>query len=1087
MINNLEDNLLFKSIFQSSVEGILVVDEQGYIIKANPAGENMFGYAPQELISQKVESLIPTKFRNNHQSHRAHYAVKPKARRMGHNLDLWGLKKDGSQFPLEISLSPTTIDSNQVVIVFVIDTTIRKATQQALVDSESRMAEAQQIAQVGNWYWNLKTNERSWSNEFYRIYGLLPGDERLTKASVSNFIHPNDRENELKTIAHAIENQTDYQYEKRIVRLDNSIRYVISKGVITYDENGKPFEMLGTTQDITQQKETEKELKDSEDRNKVILEVLPDMMFILNNQGEYLDLFAPETRKLLKLKENFIGKNIKEILPKETYQALKVSLNDVSDNKKPQLIEFSLKDQKTFRFYEARIVRFDDNRLLAIVRDITSKKQLDNTLSIRTRALSAASNGIIIVDSLLPDSPIVYSNDSFFTMTGYSESDIIGHNCRFLQGTDHDQEEIGIMSNAVKKGEACNVVLRNYRKDGSLFWNEISLTPVFNDQKVMTHFIGVLNDVTLRKKDDLFKSANKDVMDMIIQYLPLELIGKKIIETIETAIPNCMVAILLLNKETKTLYNLASPSIPKSFSDGLEGISIQENTCSCGTAVNEKREVIVADISISPLWEGYTPLAQDSGIKSCWCFPIYSTDQEVLGIFAIYSNTIREPLAIEKDIIQDITRIASVAIEQHSISNALRQSTEKLAAYAEQLENKVNERTNALNVMVEKLTTSNLNLKDQILETKEAENRVLISKQLLDDVSHNFPGGFISVVDFNLRVVFIGGEELVALGFENLAKNETLLDDITGVSDYLKTLIKDKIVKTLEGEHLSFEVEYRDNYYLVNTTPLANNENKIKQVLLVYNNITLQKKAEFDMFTTLKKEQELSELKSRFIAMASHEFRTPLSAILSSAILIEKQNGVGKEEKRTNYVSKIRSNVKNLVVILNDFLSLSKLQEGKVIVQPVLFDMVAFSKSLIEELEDIKKNGQFITLKYDHLKIEAFLDLKLLKHIIYNLLSNAIKYSEENQEITIEVKSNDQQVAIEISDHGIGIPTEDQKNMFQRFYRANNASNIQGTGLGLHIVKQYTELMGGSIRFTSQLKEGSTFYITFPLHKKTNE
>ena len=358
------------------------------------------------------------------------------------------------------------------------------------------------------------------------------------------------------------------------------------------------------------------------------------------------------------------------------------------------------------------------------------------------------------------------------------------------------------------------------------------------------------------------------------------------------------------------------------------------------------------------------------------------------------------------------------------------------------------------------------------------------SKQLLDNVSHNFPRGFIAVVDVNLRVVFIGGEELVELGFEYLADHETVVDDVIGVSDYIKAIIKDKILKTLKGEHLSFEIEFRDNYYLVNTTPLSKKNNKIEQVLLVYNNITLQKKAEFDMFNTLKKEQVLSELKSRFISMASHEFRTPLSAILSSAILIEKQNGVGKEDKRINYVSKIRSNVKNLVVILNDFLSLSKLQEGKTMVQPVLFDLVDFSKSLIEELEDIKKNGQIINIQCQDSIIEAILDLKLFKHIIYNLVSNAIKYSEENKPIIIKIDRKNQHINIEIIDQGIGIPREDQSNMFERFYRANNVSNIQGTGLGLHIVKQYTELMGGTISFKSELNEGSTFYIQFPLNTK---
>lgn len=673
MIDNPKDNILFKSIFQSSVEGILVVDDKGLIIKANPASEQMFGYSLQELIHKEVESLIPSQFKNNHKSHRANYSSKPKARRMGHDLDLWGLKKDGSQFQLEISLSPTEIDAKQVVIAFIMDATERMAAKQALMISESRMAEAQLIAHVGNWHWNLQTNERSWSDECYRIYGLLPGDDRLNKDSVTLFIHPEDRENTLKTISLAIENQTNYQYEKRIFRPDTTIRYILTKGKTIYDSDGKANEMYGTIQDITTQKKAEEELKENE---------------------------------------------------------------------------------------------------------------------------------------------------------------------------------------------------------------------------------------------------------------------------------------------------------------------------------------------------------------------------------------------------------------------------EKLRDYTIKLKEKVTDRTTALNEMVEKLTKLNLNLNDQIHETKEAENKALSSKQLLDNVSHNFPRGFIAVVDVNLRVVFIGGEELVQLGFEYLADHETVVDDVIGVSDYIKAIIKDKILKTLKGEHLSFEIEFRDNYYLVNTTPLSKKNNEIEQVLLVYNNITLQKKAEFDMFNTLKKEQVLSELKSRFISMASHEFRTPLSAILSSAILIEKQNGVGKEDKRINYVSKIRSNVKNLVVILNDFLSLSKLQEGKTMVQPVLFDLVDFSKSLIEELEDIKKNGQIINIQCQDSIIEAILDLKLFKHIIYNLVSNAIKYSEENKPIIIKIDRKNQHINIEIIDQGIGIPREDQSNMFERFYRANNVSNIQGTGLGLHIVKQYTELMGGTISFKSELNEGSTFYIQFPLNTK---
>ena len=440
----------------------------------------------------------------------------------------------------------------------------------------------------------------------------------------------------------------------------------------------------------------------------------------------------------------------------------------------------------------------------------------------------------------------------------------------------------------------------------------------------------------------------------------------------------------------------------------------------------------------------------------------------------IFKNAKGQPIRVI-GVTQDITaqKIAEQKLKDDEVA---------LRDYTEKLENKVKERTKELTTTVQKLVESNLSLEDQMQITKSAEKEVVQNKYLLDNISQNFPKGFVAVFDNNFNILLVEGEEVEELGFKGLADSNTLLEHVIGVPDDVKQTVRNNIVKTFKGEHCSFEIAYQNRTFLVNTTPLYNTENKIEQVLLVHNNITLQKKAEFEILNTLKKEQELSELKSRFISMASHEFRTPLSAILSSAILIEKLNKPGNEEKRLNHVSKIRSNVKDLVLILNDFLSLSKLQEGKVLVQPSSFDLINFSKSVIEEIEGIKKNGQVISLIHQQPKIDIYLDSKLLKHILFNLLSNAIKYSEENKAITFKIQTIEQHVVVEITDQGIGIPKEDLDSMFQRFYRANNTTNIQGTGLGLNIVKQYTELMGGSITFKSELNVGSTFFIEFPLN-----
>jgi len=173
------------------------------------------------------------------------------------------------------------------------------------------------------------------------------------------------------------------------------------------------------------------------------------------------------------------------------------------------------------------------------------------------------------------------------------------------------------------------------------------------------------------------------------------------------------------------------------------------------------------------------------------------------------------------------------------------------------------------------------------------------------------------------------------------------------------------------------------------------------------------------------------------------------------------------------------------VVILNDFLSLSKLEEGKIMVHPEQFDLLQFSHALLEQIEIDKKPGQKITIRCEETTFPVFIDPKLTRHILLNLLNNSIKYSDDNSNIELTLGENDQNMIIKVKDQGIGIAEEEQVHLFERFFRAKNSTNIQGTGLGLHIAKQCTELMGGTIGINSQLNIGSTFIVELPI--KTSE
>jgi PAS domain S-box-containing protein len=244
--------------------------------------------------------------------------------------------------------------------------------------------------------------------------------------------------------------------------------------------------------------------------------------------------------------------------------------------------------------------------------------------------------------------------------------------------------------------------------------------------------------------------------------------------------------------------------------------------------------------------------------------------------------------------------------------------------------------------------------------------------------------------------------------------------------------------------------------------------------------IEKRKRAEKKAQEALNKELELGELKSRFVSMASHEFRTPLTGILSSIALISKYNTAEQEEKKNKHIKRIRTSVYNLTSILNDFLSLDKLQAGKIKCNPIVFNFSVFMEDIVEEVMQLLKPGQEIVFKNEGDAANFCSDTQLLKNILLNLISNAIKYSYDDGNIFISSKANEQRFEIEIRDEGIGIPEEEQKHLFERFFRAKNAGNVQGTGLGLNIVSQYVTILKGNIQFESAENKGTTFKLEIP-------
>lgn len=237
-----------------------------------------------------------------------------------------------------------------------------------------------------------------------------------------------------------------------------------------------------------------------------------------------------------------------------------------------------------------------------------------------------------------------------------------------------------------------------------------------------------------------------------------------------------------------------------------------------------------------------------------------------------------------------------------------------------------------------------------------------------------------------------------------------------------------------------------------------------------------------ELSEALDKERQLNEIKSRFVSMASHEFRTPLTTVLSSASLLAKYTATEDQEKRDKHIQRIKNSVNNLNDILEDFLSLGKLNEGRVDKKLEEVNVKEMLTEIVDEMKAQLKNNQHFIVNCNE-NCHAVTDKKLLRNVLINLVSNAIKFSEEGKNITIDAKTANNRIVMAVSDEGIGIGKDDQEHLFTSFFRAANAVNIQGTGLGLHIVKRYIDLLGGEVKLESELNKGTTITFSIPINE----
>lgn len=318
-------------------------------------------------------------------------------------------------------------------------------------------------------------------------------------------------------------------------------------------------------------------------------------------------------------------------------------------------------------------------------------------------------------------------------------------------------------------------------------------------------------------------------------------------------------------------------------------------------------------------------------------------------------------------------------------------------------------------------------------------------------------------------------EVLIGLNYFKVDEKKYVKAFISDISDYKK---KEQFIRN-RNYQLEQELKIKNKELVAKNKQLREANN------ILLKEISYKIEAEKKVKIALEKEIELNNLKTEFISLASHEFRTPLSGILTSVTLIDKYHKKNKPEKIDKHITQIKTMVNHLDTILYDFLALEQLSSSSVTYRHKTFNPFELITKIIEETKSILKKNQKIKYISHNSNKEIINDYMIVSIIITNLLYNAIKYSYEDSFIDIESKISKGKFVVSIKDYGIGIPKEDQKHIFERFFRAKNAMDIQGTGIGLNIIKGHLDGLGGKIAFKSKINEGTIFNVEIPNFKIT--
>ncbi len=803
----------------------------------------------------------------------------------------------------------------------------------------------------------------------------------------------------------------------------------------------------------------EQALRQERDLAQLYLDIAGVIMVVLNPAGDILLLNKQGYRILGYAEGELLGQNwFERCLPdayrprvKQVFDQLTTGENASAEQyENPVLTKSGA--ERLVRWRNACQYDTQGNMVavLASGEDITERKQAEAALQEseqRFRTLFEHSpDAIVLLDPHDPaiSWPIVDCNDRFCHMNGYERDELLGQSIDMVHEHPEDPAQRAAYLNQLRQEKTLIGHTDHCRKDGTLFPIRFSTTLVnLNGQELV---MGIDHDLTEQRRMETLEREQRVLAEALTETaatlnstLHLDDVLQQILINVGRVVPHDAANIMLIENGSAHVVRC----------QGYAAWTTEELVVATHYRINETSNLQQMWLTQQPLvlpevdtLAGWIKEPPADWIQSYVGAPIAMADQ-VVGFINLDSATPNFFAPHHADRLRAFTNQAAIAIE-----NA--QLYQELENYSASLEHAVEERTAELRASEERYRT----------------------------ITRNLPHGLVHIFDRDLRYVFSDGEELKRLGLTHAMLVGRHLHDVLDTAAV--TVFEEHLRRVWQGETVKFENEFSDQSFLTSAAPLLNPANEITQVLVFSTNITDRKRAETALRQTLAREMELGEMRSRFLSIATHDMRTPLAVIQSSAeMLIEYEDRLSEAKKREK-IERIRNNIKPMVDLLNDILTIERIEANNLQFQPTRVDLAAFCQSLLRDFQESIGTAHRFEVSITGPCPVAMLDRKLLQHIMGNLLSNAIKYSPAGSTITVDLQCGTDQAVFRLQDEGIGIPAADQAHLFDTFYRATNVGGITGTGLGLSIVKLAVSLHGGTITFESQEGQGTCFSVTIP-------